>query len=210
MEALSTRAELRCMTPEDVKAAWDAAAAAAVAKQGAVIDRLSRRERRTRLPALKKQLAAQASRFCGYANREARRSPPGYRDAGEALKRYSRQEITAEELCAVVNSNLEKFPAPPMRLTLTENGRLTLDDGKPMDGWRSVGELVQYGANLKLFKVCRWCDRLFYDDSDKGNRVHCKGQLCKREHRRYLQSRSRGAPKRPRKSLRSDTHGERL
>jgi hypothetical protein len=181
MEERSRRTAPSSLTQKDV---FDARQAKAEVEMGPAIEQMLRRDRRQRLPRLKKQLASQGKRFCEYANREARRGPPGYRDAGEVLRRYLRQEITAQELSDVVNANLEKFPSPPLRLTLTLKGSrpyFTIDDGGAMDGWRALLELVRYGVKLNLFKVCQHCERLFYDPSPRGDMGYCDRTPCQRQ-----------------------------
>ncbi len=189
------------------------------------VDRSVRRARLLLRPALARR--KQAERFCRHVNVEGARNPT-YQAAGEALRRFRGGELSAGDLCEVVNRGLtETFrraiaSAPPEQLqspwTLTNyrgphgRTRFTFDRGIHwLDAWGELALLLNDGATLDRLRVCKFskCGRLFYDASPRGDRTACSkqhkdvlGQRAlrkRRAHQHVAVRRHRTAPARTRK-----------
>ena len=181
MEERSRRAALKFEAEADVKAALDEAEAKAVAEYGPAMAQIQRRLKRHAAPRMMAQLASRADRFSRYAN--APHAPPVFREAGEVLKRYLRQEMTAEALAEWMNGQL----TPVTWQVIASDDGLTIDDGGAMDGCRYLAELLKEEVALKRFRVCQGCDGLFYDASSRGDMHYCQNKPCRRERERVNQ-----------------------
>jgi hypothetical protein len=181
MEERSRRAALKFLTEADVKAALDEAEAKAAAEYGPAIAKMQRSLKRHVAPRMLKQLASRADRFCRLANDP--HAPPGFREAREVLKRYLRQEMTAEALAEWMNGQL----TPVTWLVIAGDDGLTIDDGGAMDGCHYLAQLLREGVVLKRFRVCHGCEDLFYDASSRGDMHYCQKLPCRRARARVNQ-----------------------
>ena len=193
-EEWSQRVERRNISLADVYAAM-AAKAQEDAALAQAITRMLRVERKRLVPSLKPQAYTHAERLCHYAN--APGGPVEFREAGEMLKRYCREEITGQELCDAINANL--IPKLPNLCVDTIDGRDVFsidDDGwSRATGWQYLAQCVQEGVILTRFRLCLACGELFFDASRTANKKdYCYSEVCQRKRKRHDQQRHRQQP----------------
>jgi hypothetical protein len=212
MEELSTRAEMRSLTLEGVKARMDAEQAAALAESARAIETGQRRDRRKRLPRLKEELGEAARQFRQKANLPLGQAPPGYREAGEALKRFLRGELSRHQFEQEIRTHLtapvrpecrdvrpskellqEMTPELPRITQTVVDGHATviIDNGGPVHGWSHLLLLQQDGVRWEHFGMCTYCDGLFYNTARNNLKKTCGALACHRARKRENQENCR-------------------
>jgi len=161
--------------------------AEAAANEAEALTRLLKHERRHRAPRLMDQLRSRAERFCRLAHDP--HGPPGFREAGEMLRRYGRGAISDAEFATWLNGKL----SPVTRRVVVVDGSFSIDDGGAVDGYGYLAQLLQEGVALQRIKVCAHCDVLWYDASPRGDMRYCLQPGCRRARWRANQRRARHA-----------------